>query len=120
MLRILIVDDAAFMRNFLIDNMKKFGYEIVGEASNGKDAIKLYSQLNPDLVTMDINMPKMNGIEALVEIRKIDNEAKVIMISDIGQHDKIIEAIKHGATDFIIKPVHPDRLKSSLEKVILQ
>lgn len=117
-MRILIVDDATFMRNFLIDNIEKFGYEVAGQACDGKEAVEMYSELNPDLVTMDINMPKMNGIDALKEIKKIDNEAKIIMISDIGQHDKIIEAIKSGATDFIIKPVHPERLKDSLAKVV--
>ncbi|KXZ39106.1 two-component system, chemotaxis family, response regulator CheY [Alkalithermobacter thermoalcaliphilus JW-YL-7 = DSM 7308] len=116
-MRVLIVDDATFMRNFLMDNIKKLGYEVVGEASNGKEAIEKYIQLKPDLVTMDITMPKMNGIEALKEIKKINKNAKVIMISDIGQHDKIIESIKNGATDFIIKPVHPERLKDSLSKV---
>ncbi|OPJ56004.1 response regulator [Alkalithermobacter paradoxus] len=116
-MKVLIVDDATFMRNFLTDNIRQLGYEVVGEASNGKEAVEKYVELNPDLVTMDITMPKMNGIEALKEIIKIDTNAKVIMISDIGQHDKIIEAIKNGATDFIIKPVHPDRLKDSLAKV---
>ncbi|WFD09986.1 response regulator [Tepidibacter hydrothermalis] len=118
-MKILIVDDATFMRNFLFDNMQKFGFEVIGEACNGKEAVQKYIQLQPDIVTMDITMPKMNGIEALKEIIKIDEDAKVVMISDIGQHDKIIEAIKNGATDFIIKPVHPDRLKESLEKVLV-
>ncbi|SHK11345.1 response regulator [Tepidibacter formicigenes] len=117
-MKILIVDDATFMRNFLIDNIEKFGYEVVGEACDGKEAVEKYIELAPDLVTMDITMPKMNGIDALKEIRKIDKQARVVMISDIGQHDKIIEAIKNGATDFIIKPVHPDRLRDSLEKAL--
>lgn len=117
-MKILIVDDAAFMRNFLIDNIQKFGYEVAGQACDGREAVEMYLDVNPDLVTMDINMPKMNGIDALKEIKKLDTEAKIIMISDIGQHDKIIEAIKSGATDFIIKPVHPERLKDSLEKVV--
>ncbi|MCT4507469.1 MAG: response regulator [Tepidibacter sp.] len=116
-MKVLIVDDATFMRNFLFDNMHNLGFEVIGEACDGREAVQKYIKLKPDIVTMDITMPKMNGIEALKEIRKIDVDAKVVMISDIGQHDKIIEAIKSGATDFIIKPVHPDRLKESLEKV---
>ncbi len=115
-MRVLIVDDATFMRNFLMDNIQRFGYEVVGQACDGKEAVERYVELTPDLVTMDITMPKMNGIDALKEIKKIDHQARIVMISDIGQHDKIIEAIKSGATDFIIKPVHPDRLKDSLEK----
>ncbi|KDR94378.1 two-component system, chemotaxis family, response regulator CheY [Peptoclostridium litorale DSM 5388] len=115
-MRILVVDDAAFMREFISSNLIDVGYDVVGIACDGKEAVEKYIQLKPDIVTMDINMPKMDGIEALEEILKLDKNAKVIMISDIGQHSKIIEAIKKGAVDFIVKPLHPDRLKQSLEK----
>lgn len=116
MMKILVVDDAAFMREFISANLLKAGFEVAGYACDGKEAVEKYVELRPDIVTMDINMPRMDGIQALVEILKIDETAKVIMISDIGQHTKIIEAIKKGALDFIVKPVHPQKLIQSLEK----
>lgn len=116
-MRILVVDDASFMRSFLRDNLEEAGHEVVGFATNGEEAIEKFNELKPDLITMDINMPKMNGIDALIQIKKIDSSVKVVMISDMGQHSKIIEAIKNGASDFVIKPVHPARLKEALDNL---
>lgn len=115
--RILIVDDAAFMRMLLKDILLKNGYEVCGEAANGKDAIEKYKELKPDLVTMDITMPEMNGIQALKEIRKIEPQAKILMCSAMGQQAMVIEAIQSGAKDFIVKPFQADRVVEALGKV---
>ncbi|MCT4586045.1 response regulator [Peptostreptococcaceae bacterium AGR-M142] len=116
-MKVLIVDDASFMRNFLKDCLDGSGFEVVGFARDGEEAIEKYKELKPDIVTMDINMPKMSGIEALQEIKKISKDVQIVMISDIGQHDRIIEAIKKGASDFIVKPVHPERLVDALKNL---
>lgn len=108
---VLIVDDALFMRVAIGNTLKKFGFEVVGEAANGKEAIALYEQLQPDLVTMDITMPGMTGIDAVKEIIAKDPAAKVIMITALGQHKKLKAAIQAGAKDFIIKPFQPEQLK---------
>lgn len=102
--KILIVDDAAFMRMMLKDILTKNGYEVVGEAENGAKAVEKYGELKPDLVTMDITMPEMDGISALKNIRSIDSNAKVVMCSAMGQQAMVIEAIQVGARDFIVKP----------------
>ena len=114
----LIVDDAAFMRMMLKDILTKAGYEIAGEATNGKEAVDLYKSLTPDFVTMDITMPEMDGIEALKEIKKIDTNATVIMCSAIGQQASVLEAIKIGAKDFIVKPFQPDRVLESVKNIV--
>ena len=100
---ILIVDDAAFMRMKLKDILEKNGYNVVGEAQNGLEAVSLYKEVKPDLVTMDITMPEMDGIEALKEIKAVDPAAKVIMCSAMGQQGMVMEAIKMGAIDFVGK-----------------
>lgn len=100
--RILVVDDAAFMRMMIKDILEKNGFEVVGEAENGAQAIEKYKELEPDLVTMDITMPEMDGITALKEIRQMDSEAKVIMCSAMGQQAMVIDAIQAGAKDFIV------------------
>ncbi len=114
--RILVVDDAAFMRMMVKDILTKNGYEVVGEAENGLRAIEKYQELRPDLVTMDITMPEMDGISAVKEIRKIDPNAKVIMCSAMGQQSMVIEAIQSGARDFIVKPFQPDRVLEAIRK----
>ena len=114
---ILIVDDAAFMRMKLKDILEKNGYNVVGEAENGIEAVSLYQDLNPDLVTMDITMPEMDGIEALKKIKETDSEAKVIMCSAMGQQGMVMDAIKAGAIDFIVKPFDTTRVVESLGKV---
>ncbi len=114
--RIMIVDDAIFMRMKLKDILEKNGYEVVAEAQNGSDAIEKYKAEKPDIVTMDITMPEMNGIEALKGIKKIDPDAKVIMCSAMGQQAMVMEAIQSGALDFIVKPFETDRVIDSIVK----
>src|SRR5690625_1393649 len=99
--KVLIVDDAAFMRMMIKDILEKNGYEVVGEAQNGVEAVEKYEELSPDLVTMDITMPEMDGIEALKKIQEINPEATVIMCSAMGQQAMVIDAIQAGAKDFI-------------------
>jgi len=116
--RILIVDDAAFMRMMIRDILTKNGYEVVGEAQDGAQAIEKYKELNPDLITMDITMPEMDGIAALKEIRKLDSNAKVIMCSAMGQQAMVIDAIQAGAKDFIVKPFQADRVIEAIKKTL--
>ena len=116
-MRVLIVDDAMFMRMMLKDILSKNGYEVVGEAANGKEAIDKYIELRPDLVLLDITMPEMDGIEALKKIKMIEPKAKIIMCSAMGQQNMVIEAIQNGALDFVVKPFQQDRVIESLRKV---
>ena len=116
--RILVVDDAAFMRMMIKDILTKNGYEVVGEASDGAQAIEKYRETNPDLVTMDITMPEMDGISALKEIKKMDPAAKVIMCSAMGQQAMVIDAIQAGAKDFIVKPFQADRVIEAIKKTL--
>ncbi len=114
--RIMIVDDAIFMRMKLKDIVEKNGYEVVAEAQNGAEAIEKYRTERPEIVTMDITMPEMNGIEALKGIKRIDPHAKVLMCSAMGQQAMVMEAIQAGAIDFIVKPFETDRVLDSLVK----
>jgi len=116
--KVLVVDDAAFMRMMLKDILLKGGFEIAGEATNGTEAVRLYQELKPDLVTMDITMPEVDGIAAVKEIKKIDPNAKVVMVSAMGQQAMVIEAIQAGASDFIVKPFQPDRVLEALKKAL--
>ena len=118
MAKILIVDDAAFMRMMIKDILTKNGYEVVGEAANGIQAVELYKAHNPDLVTMDITMPEMDGIEAVKQIKAVNPGAKVIMCSAMGQQSMVMDAIKAGASDFIVKPFQADRVLEAIKKVI--
>ena len=118
MKRILIVDDAAFMRMMLKNILVKAGFEVCGEAENGAEALDKYKELHPDLVTLDITMPKRDGLEALKDIRAHDAKAKVIMCSAMGQQAMVIEAIQKGAKDFIVKPFQVDRVLESVNRVI--
>lgn len=118
MARILIVDDAAFMRMMIKEILSKNGFEIVGEASDGAQAVEKYKELNPDLVTMDITMPEMDGITALKEIKKINPDSKVIMCSAMGQQAMVIDAIQAGAKDFIVKPFQADRVLEAVNKTL--
>ncbi|WP_036224417.1 chemotaxis protein CheY [Mesoaciditoga lauensis] len=115
--KVLVVDDAAFMRMLLKDIITKAGYEVVGEASNGAEAVEKYKELKPDIVTMDITMPEMNGIEATKEIMKIDPNANIIMCSAMGQQMMVVEAIQAGAKDFIVKPFQQGRVVEALSKI---
>jgi two-component system chemotaxis response regulator CheY len=116
--KVLIVDDAAFMRMMLRDILAKNGFEVVGEADNGKVAVQMYNELKPDVVTMDITMPEMDGIAAVKEIKSADPGAKVVMVSAMGQQAMVIEAIRSGAADFIVKPFQPDRVLEALGKAL--
>lgn len=115
---VLIVDDAVFMRMMVKDILEKNGFEVVGEAENGLKAVEAYKELTPDIVTMDITMPEMSGIDALKAIRKIDPAAKVIMCSAMGQQAMVMDAIKAGAKDFIVKPFNGDRVVEALSKAL--
>lgn len=115
--RVLIVDDAAFMRMLLKDIITKAGYEVVGEAANGVEAVEKYKELKPDVVTMDITMPEMNGIEAIKKIREFAPDAKIIVCSAMGQQAMVIEAIQAGAKDFIVKPFQHTRVVEALQKI---
>ena len=116
--RILIVDDAAFMRMMIKDTLTKNGFEVVGEAENGAKALEKYKELSPDLVIMDITMPEVNGIEALKNIKAYNPAATVVMCSAMGQQAMVIEAIQNGAKDFIVKPFNTDRVCEAVQKVL--
>ena len=118
MARILIVDDSRTSRRMLSQVLTDAGYEIAGEAANGEEGVLMYRKLKPDAVTMDITMPVMNGLEALICIKKEDNDAKVIMVTAAGQKEKMVTAIKEGADDFIPKPFEPEQVVDSLNYVL--
>lgn len=117
MAKILICDDAAFMRMMLKDILTKLGHE-VHEAEDGAVAVKKYGEISPDLVTMDITMPNLDGLGALKQIVAADSNAKVIMCSAMGQQAMVLEAIKGGAKDFIVKPFQSDKVIESVKKII--
>lgn len=116
--RVLIVDDAAFMRMMIKDILSKNGYEVVGEAENGLKAVEKYKELTPDLTLMDITMPEMDGIQAVKNIKAIDGAAKIVMCSAMGQQAMVIESIQAGARDFIVKPFQAERVLEAVRKVI--
>ncbi len=118
--RILIVDDAAFMRMMIKNIVTKNGYEVVGEAENVHEAVDLYQRLKPDLVTMDITMPEMSGIDGVRAIRSIDPDANIIMCSAMGQQAMVMEAIQAGAKDFIVKPFQQDRILQAIERALVR
>ncbi|WP_291572642.1 response regulator [Clostridium sp. UBA4548] len=118
MAKVLIVDDATFMRMMIKDILEKNGFEVVGEAGDGAKAVEMYKAEKPDVVTMDITMPEMDGIEAVKAIREFDPAAKVIMCSAMGQQSMVMDAIRAGAKDFIVKPFQADRVLEAIKKVI--
>lgn len=118
MARVLIVDDATFMRMMVKDILEKNGYEVIGEANNGIKAVELYKSEKPDIVTMDITMPEMDGIEAVKQIKAFDPSAKIVMCSAMGQQSMVMDAIKAGAKDFIVKPFQADRVLEAIKKVL--
>jgi len=118
MAKVLIVDDASFMRIMLKNILQKAGHEVVGEAENGAAAAEKYATLKPDLVTMDITMPIMDGIEAVKKIKALDPNAVIIMCSAMGQQGMIVQAVQAGAKDFIVKPFQEDRVLESIRKTI--
>ncbi|MGM9974019.1 MAG: response regulator [Clostridiaceae bacterium] len=118
MTKVLIVDDAAFMRMMIRDILEKNGFEVVGEASNGIKAVELYKKEKPEVVTMDITMPDMDGIEAVKQIKAFDPDSKIIMCSAMGQQSMVMDAIRAGARDFIVKPFQADRVIEAIRKAI--
>jgi len=118
MARVLITDDAAFMRMQLKHNLEELGHDIVGEAENGLDAIEKYKDLKPDLVTMDITMPEMDGVAAVKGIMEINPKANIVMCSAMGQQSMVLDAIKAGAKDFIVKPFTRERIKEAVGKLV--
>jgi two-component system chemotaxis response regulator CheY len=118
MARILIADDAAFMRMMIKNILTQSGHEVVGEAANGDEAVARYAELKPDVMTMDITMPEKDGIEALKEIIAADPAAKVVMCSALGQEVKVIESIRSGAKDFVVKPFQHERVLSAVTKAL--
>jgi two-component system chemotaxis response regulator CheY len=116
--RVLICDDAMFTRTLINDILVKAGYEIVGEASNGLQAIEGYKEVNPDIVIMDLIMPDMGGIEAIKKIKELDPNAVVIVCSAMGQQALVMEALDAGAKDFIVKPFQPAQILDTLKKLL--
>ena len=112
MARVLVVDDAAFMRKVVGDALTGSGHEVIGEAGDGVEAVEQFQQLRPDAVTLDITMPEMDGLSALREIIAIDPKARVVMCSALGQESKVLEAVKAGAKDFVFKPERRTLLSS--------
>lgn len=117
MKRVLIVDDTAFMRLSLKAMLEKNGFEVIGEAENGSVAVIKYKELRPDIVTMDITMPVMDGLQALKEIRQFDSNSKIVMISALGQESYVREAVMLGAKGFVIKPFKEDYVIQTLRKL---
>lgn len=115
-IRVLVVDDLAFMRDALRAILEEYGFHVAGEAENGHVAIRRYRELSPDVVLLDITMPVMNGLTALRHIRRIDPKAVVVMCSALGQQRHIIRAIHLGASDFVVKPFRPERIVSAISK----
>jgi two-component system chemotaxis response regulator CheY len=118
MARVLVVDDAAFMRKMVTDALSGGGHEIVGEAANGAEAVQRFQELRPDVMTLDITMPEKDGLTALREIIAVDPGAKVVMCSALGQESKVLESIKLGAKDFVVKPFQADRVLSAIAKAL--
>ncbi|MBE5965189.1 MAG: response regulator [Lachnospiraceae bacterium] len=120
MAKILIVDDSKTSRKLLKNLLEENGHEVVGEAGDGMQGVNAYKELNPEIVTMDITMPVLNGIEALDLIKLHDKDAKVVMVTAAGQQMKMMEALKKGAVDFVQKPFEPEKIISIIDKVAKQ
>ena len=116
--KILICDDAAFMRMMIKDILTKNGYEVAGEAENGAKAVEKYNELKPDLVLMDITMPEMDGIQALKKIKEDYPDAKIVMCTAMGQEGMVVDAIKSGARDFIVKPFNAERIVQTAQAIL--
>ena len=114
---ILVVDDAAFMRMMIRDILAREGY-VIQEAVNGRDAVEKYRECRPDLVTLDITMPEMDGVEALKAIREVDPNARVLMVSAMGQQKMIVDALESGAADFLVKPFQPTKVLQTVKKCL--
>lgn len=119
MARVLVVDDAAFMRKMVGDVLTADGHEVVGEATNGVEALARFQELRPDLTTLDITMPERDGLTALRDILSFDPTAKIVMCSALGQESKVLESLKAGAKDFIVKPFQPERVRDAITKALV-
>lgn len=117
MSRVLVADDARFMRELIREIIEPEGYEVVGEATDGEEAVEVFQKIHPDLVTMDVVMPKRSGIDAVKEILSLDPTARVVMVSALGQEALVMEALQAGALDYIVKPFKPDAVLGTLRKV---
>ena len=120
MAKIMIVDDSKMIRKALRMYLEGGNHEVVAEATNGKDAVGKFAEVKPELVTMDISMPEMNGIEALIEIMKIDENAKVIMISSLNQKDLVFKAISEGARNYLLKPMSKEKTLEVIAEVLAE
>lgn len=118
MTRVLVADDARFMRQLIREIIEPEGFEVVGEAADGRAVVEEFTRLQPGLVTMDIVMPKRSGIDAVKEIIALDPGAKVVMVSALGQEALVMEALQAGAADYIVKPFKPDAVVATLRKVL--
>jgi len=116
--KIMIVDDAAFMRMMLKDILTKGSHEVVAEAEDGKKCLQIFPETKPDLVTLDITMPELDGMNTLLALKKLDPSVKVVMVSAMGQQESVIQAIKAGARDFVVKPFQPERVLDAVEKAL--
>lgn len=115
---VLVCDDALFMRTMVKDILAQAGFTVVGEAENGQQAVEQYRKLKPDLVTMDIIMPELGGIEAVKKIMEDDPQARILMCSAMGQQALVLEAIQAGAKDFVVKPFQPSRVLEAVQRVL--
>ncbi len=118
MARVLVVDDTAFMRKMVSDALTRGGHEVVGEGANGTEAVARYQELKPEVTTLDLTMPEKDGLSALKEIVSLDPGAKVIMCSALGQESKVLEAVRSGAKDFVVKPFQADRILDAAAKAL--
>lgn len=116
--RIIIVDDAPVIRLVLRDLLEGAGFEVVAEGENGVEAVQKYTELRPDLITLDITMPEKDGIEALKDIKALDPAAKVIMVTALDERDSLVDAVKHGASDYVMKPFEEERVLSAVRAVL--
>ena len=119
MARVLVVDDAVFMRRMVSDALSQGGHEVIGEAANGAEAIERFQELRPEVTTLDITMPELDGISALKKILEIDPAARVVMCSALGQESKVLESIKAGAKDFVVKPFQKERVLDAVGKAMV-
>lgn len=118
MKRVMIADDAEFMRQMLKEILKGLNYEVVAEAVDGQDAVEKYAAVKPDFVTMDMVMPRLSGLDAIRKIRETDPKARILVVSAIDQPAVLKEAVQAGAVDFIVKPFRPDRIAATLTKLV--
>ena len=116
--KILLADDSAYMRSILKDLLLRNGYDVIGEAENGREVIELYGKLKPDVIAMDIMMPEMSGTQALKELKERYPEARVVMSASMGQQNLVVEAIRAGAAEFFIKPVQAERVVEAIDKAL--